>query len=208
MARVLRSQIEVIDPNTVKLRGYAAIFGNTFKYFDWREWKVRTLRIVQGAFTSVLERLGDEPLDTYWKHHTCCLQLGQTSVLRQDDVGLYYESPVFATREAIDTLTVIDGRGRTGGSFSFEFGEVAPVDGEDGVEELLSFSELYELGPCPVGANPLAYTQIVDLDSEEDEEPASVPEPINEEPEPAESDAELAAATWALVAHLRGSNYR
>lgn len=206
MAFAPQSQIEVIDPSTVKLRGYAAIFGNEFKYFDWREWKVRTFRIPQGAFSSVLERLAGQPLDVYWCHQTCYLQLGQTQVLKQDDVGLYYESEPFTTSKVIDTLGVIDGRDKTGASFSFEFGEIAPAADDDEVEELLSFSEIYELGPCPCGCNPRAYTEMVERDAEE--EPAATPEPINEEPEPAESDAELAASTWALVAHLRRSNLR
>jgi len=212
MALAPLSQIEVVDPNTVKLRGYAAIFGNEFTWFDDREWRLRKFVVEPGSFASVLERQGGEPLDVYWWHQTFKLQLGQTSVLEQDNVGLYFEAPIFATTEAIDIATVIAGRFRTGASFQFDFGEITEDD--DGVEHLHSFSEIYELGPAPKGANPKAYAELVELDDEsetqpEEPEPAEEPEPepITDESDEAE-EAALAATMWAAVARLRGVNCR
>lgn len=203
------SQIEVVDPATVKLRGYPAIFGNEFDYFDWRTWKDRRFVIEPGAFTSVLAKLGNQPVDVYWSHESWRLQLGETSVLRQDSKGLYFESIPFATTEGIDRLTVIAGRSKTGASLSFEFGEIE--EDENGLEHLLSFSAIYEVGPTPIGANPKAYTELVDLDDEsESVEPAAEesadPEPITEEPEAA-AEAGLTAAMWHAVARLRGSRF-
>lgn len=103
------------------------------------------------------------------------LQLGEASIVREDDTGLYFEGTPFATSEVIDQLTVMNGRASTGASMLFEFGEIEEDDA--GVEHILSFTQIYEVGPTPEGANPLAYAQLIDRedDQAEDDQTESLP---------------------------------
>jgi len=199
MALKPRAQIEVVDPSTVKLQGYAAITGNEFEYFDPFEWKKRRMMIDPGAFASVLARQAGQQMPVYWSHNVWSLQLGEASELHEDDRGLYFEGIPFATDETIDILTVMDGRARTGASMLFDFGEIAEDD--DGVEHMLSFSAIYEVGPCPEGANPEAYAELVERAADEgaaaEPEPAAAPA-IDSNPEVA-----LAAAIHRATARLR-----
>lgn len=199
MAFAQVGQIEVVDPSTVMMRGYAAITGNEFEYFDPWQWKRRRMTIDPGAFSSVLGRLGDTPLPIHWRHRTCNLQLGETTELGEDDTGLFFGcDKLFTHSEAVDIITTIDGRSHTGASILFEFGEVAEDD--DGLEHVLSFSNLFEVGPSPEGANPQAYTELVELPSSEQAE---------SEPEPAaasidiSTDAAMAATIYRAAAQLR-----
>lgn len=199
------SQVEVVDPSTVTIKGYAAVYGNEFKYFDPWTWNERRFIVEPGAFDSALERLGDRKLDVYWSHEMHRVQLGHANILRSDSVGLYFECHPYPTLEAVEKLTVMDGRLETGASVQFEFGEIAEDD--DGVEHLLSFNALYEVGPCPEGANPMAWAKLVERGSAEEEiEPEEAdeaePELASDDPSLAE-EAELAAATWAVLAKLR-----
>lgn len=199
MALAPIGQIEVVDPSTVMMRGHAAVTGNEFSYFDPWSWKERLMVIDPGAFASVLSRLGG-PLPIHWRHRTIDLQLGETTELREDSTGLYFESDrLFAHTEAIDILTVIDGRQRTGASILFEFGEIAEDD--SGVEHILSFSSLHEVGPSPEGANPAAYAELVELATpavERAPEPAAQAQAVD-----AVSGAAMASEIYRALAQIR-----
>jgi HK97 family phage prohead protease len=191
MVMVPIGQIERVDPSRVMMRGHAAVTGNEFTYFDPFKWTERRMVIDPGAFASVLDRLPG-PLPIHWRHRTGDLQLGETTELREDSRGLYFESSrLFAHTESVDILTVMHGRERTGASILFEFGEVAEDD--DGLEHILSFSKLHEIGPSPQGVNPLAYAELVELDSEAKPEPAVAPD----------SDAAMAAEAYRALAQIR-----
>jgi HK97 family phage prohead protease len=190
-----RSELQVVDPARTIVRGYAAVFGNEFKHYDFWEGRERTFVIGPGAFKSALERLSG-PLPIYWHHETSDLQIGETSRVVEDDFGLYYEGRLFATTPALDVLAVISGRSRTGASIGFEFGEIAEDD--DGVEHMLSFSQLFELGPCPIGANPLAYSELVEADAAGDDSEAAPVSAVTDA-----ADAALALSIYRAAARMR-----
>lgn len=183
--RVNHSELQVVDPESVLLRGYAGVFNNIFKQSTW--WETTRYMILPGAFAGALERLEGAPLPVFFNHHSCCLQIGETTKLAEDSTGLYFEAQPFTTREAVDTLDVIEGRAgsRIGASFAFDFGEV--VENDDGVKVIHSFSAIHELGPATWGANPLAYAEIVERTAAEEEQPEAEPMPA-EEPEAASSE--------------------
>ncbi len=191
MAMKPRGEIEVVDPNTVTVRGYAAITGVEFNYFDPREWRDRRMIVDPGAFATVLARL-DGPLPMHWTHDIFNLQLGETEHLFEDDTGLFFSGTPFATDAVIDQLTVMAGRAHTGASFIFEFGEVAEDD--SGLEHILSFSDLFEVGPTPIGANPDAFAELIERDAGAEEKP---------EPAAAASNAALAAEIYRARALIR-----
>ncbi len=186
-----RGLIEAVDPNTVLVQGYAATTGVEFTYFDMREWRERQMIIEPGAFASVLLQL-DGPLPMHWTHDIFNLQLGETAQLFEDNTGLFFSGVPFATDAVIDQLTVMAGRAHTGASFMFEFGEI--TDPVDGVERILSFSDIFEVGPTPIGANPEAFAELVERGADAEEKP---------EPAAAANDAALAAAIHRARAHIR-----
>jgi HK97 family phage prohead protease len=166
---IKRAELQVVDPESVKLRGYAAVFNNVFSQGFWIKHRYM---VMPGAFTEVLERI-KEPLPVFWSHQSERLQIGETTELREDDYGLYYEATPFATQDSLDVLAVINGRQdqRIQASFAFDFGEI--IEDEDtGIEEIHSFAKLHEVGPTTWGANPLAYTEIVPRDAAADTAPA------------------------------------
>lgn len=194
--RVARGDLQVIDPASVLLRGYAAVFGNVFKQENF--WSTHRYRVMPGAFKGVLERMNGEPLPGFFSHlYHDRPQIAETTVLREDSRGLYFEAQTFATAEALDVLTVIDGRAskRIGASFSFDFGEIIETD--DGIEEIFSFTEIHELGPTTWGANPLAYAEIVPREAA-----AEDTEPAEEAAAPVEAAAAAGDITSAAVAAL------
>jgi HK97 family phage prohead protease len=191
---IKQADLNIVDPESVKLRGYAAVFNNVFKQGLWIQ---HLYKVMPGAFTGVLSRLS-EPLPVFWAHQQERFQIGETTELRQDEHGLYYEAKPFANSDSLDALNTIHGRegGRIQASFSFDFGEVIETD--EGVEEIHSFSAIHEVGPATWGANPLAYTELVPLDAASDTVPA---EPAIQPAEP--EAAAMAAALWRATALLR-----
>lgn len=204
---VPRGEIEVVDPNQAALRGYAAITGNEFSYFDPYEWRERRMVVDQGAFKSVLERQGGAPLPVYWSHGVLELQLGETLELHEDDKGLFFSALPFATNAVIDQLTVMYGRSRTGASMLFEFGEVAEDD--SGLEHIKSFNDLVEVGPTPVGANPAAFAEVIERTELEAQEQDTDTPDDDGEPDPelasedTNQDAELTATIIRAAARFR-----
>jgi HK97 family phage prohead protease len=200
---IKRAELEVVDPASVKLRGYAAVFGNVFSQGFWIKHRYK---VMPGAFTGVLERL-DEPLPVFWSHQQERLQIGETTELKQDSKGLYFEANPFNTEDSLDVLAVMNSKEsqRVQASFAFDFGEV--IEDDEGIEEIHSFSRLYELGPTTWGANPLAFAELVPRDAEAlaiDDETEKPAEPAAIEPAD-EEQAALAADWWQAVAMLRSN---
>ena len=65
------------------------------------------------------------------------------------------------TQLGVQALGVVALRGQCACSISFDPGE--RVDGDDGVEHIMSVSKIMELGPCLEGACPGAYVEIFPL---------------------------------------------
>jgi HK97 family phage prohead protease len=185
--RVNRSDLQVVDPESVILRGYAGVFNNVFKQISW--WETSRYMILPGAFAGALERLEGAPLPVFFSHLSGGLQIAETTKLVEDSTGLYFEAPPFVTTDAVDTLNVIAARlgGRIGASFAFDFGEV--IENDDGVKVIHSFSAIHELGPATWGANPLAYAEIVEhTAAAEKEQPEEEPAPASPEELPADDE--------------------
>lgn len=167
-----RHQLPILNPAEFVISGYASVTEVLIPDFD--------LVIARGAFASVLERTPSVPI--YANHDfvdtwggTFKLQIGETTVLLEDDFGLFFEGRLFSTSVARDALGVMQGRGRMPASFSFDFGEVV-TDEETGVGRILSFSRLWELGPATWGANPAAFVEIGASDQEPETQSISRPD--------------------------------
>ena len=161
MAYTPRSQIEVVDPGTVKLRGYAAVTGVEFAYLDPYEERLRHMMFKPGAFSGVLRSLKGAPVEIHWRHETSRYQLGQTTKLVEDERGLYFEAVPFASTDAIDALATMDQRARTGASVGVAFGKIVR-DRASGLERIDTVAALAEISATPVGVIRQAYTEIVD----------------------------------------------
>jgi HK97 family phage prohead protease len=196
---IKQADLNIVDPESVKLRGYAAVFNNVFKQGLWIQ---HLYKVMPGAFTGVLSRLS-EPLPVFWAHQQERFQIGETTELRQDEHGLYYEAKPFVNSDSLDALNTINGREgqRIQASFAFEFGEIVETD--EGVEEIHSFSAIHEVGPATWGANPLAYTELVPLDAASDTEPVAEPAIQPADAEAVAAAAAANAAWWQLTAQLR-----
>lgn len=203
---IKRAELEVVDPASVKLRGYAGVFNNVFTYVDPFGF-THKMRILPGAFAGVLSRMS-EPMPLVWYHQSERVQFGETTELTEDRIGLRFEGVPFATTEAVDLITAMHGKEsrRFGASFAFDWGEVAEPD-DDGIEDIRTFSAVHELGPAPRGVNPLAFAELVPRDAEalaiddETEEPAE-PAAI----EPADEEQAALAAEWYRAAALLRSD--
>lgn len=202
-----RADLRIVDPESVKLRGYAAIFGNVFKQSSF--WGTTRYKVLPGAFDGALERLGDKPLEVFWNHNSQHIQIGETTERKVDARGFYFEATPFVTAESLDVLGAINGRAnkRIGASFSFDFGEV--IEDDDGVEVIHSFTAIHELGPTTWGANPLAYAELVPRDAADETKPAAEPTPATEgDIIPADAEAmAMAAALWRATANLRSPRH-
>jgi phage head maturation protease len=125
------------------------------------------------------------------------LQLGESTLLEEDDRGFYFEAAVAATRESADVLSVIQHRGRMDASISFDYGETEEDD--EGVTTIYSFSKLYEVSPVTWGANPAAYVELMPL-SEAGQERSAPPISAT-----AFQNALLAAALRRATANIQES---
>jgi HK97 family phage prohead protease len=143
--------LELLDPRKFGLRGYASVTGVLVP--GYREV------VERGAFDEIIQRVSEIPI-TY-NHDFVGLQLGWTTHLAEDDTGLYFEGRVAPTLDAAEVLTTIAEKGRMDSSFTFQYGETEADD--DGILHIQSFSELIELGPVIIGANPEAYVEVMPL---------------------------------------------
>jgi len=189
-------EIEVVDPSTVVLSGYATITGVQFTYFDPYEFRLRRMQFDRGAFTNWLDRNNGAPLPVHWSHGLDNFQIAETTDLVEDDRGLRFESTPIASSVGIDALTVIAGRRRTGASLVFDFGDT--VEDSDGVEHIVDVVDVIELGPTPRGVNPHAFAVLIDRAAEENQ-----PAPATEAQISTDTGAALAAEIYRAIAHIR-----
>jgi HK97 family phage prohead protease len=194
MAYAPRGQIQVVDPSTVRLQGYATITCVPFSYYDPFQAKSRKLVFVPGAFSRWLAARGGAPLPIHWSHRTESFQIGETTLIAEDDQGLRFEGNAIATNEAIDALTVMAGRRRTGASLYLDWSE--PRKDRSGLEHIEQVNDVFEIGPTPIGANPAAYTVMVERTAGAE----SIPEPAAAS---IATDAAMAATIYRAAARLR-----
>ncbi len=191
-----RGQIQVVDPSTVRRSGYATISGVPFNYLERQpsgSIKARRLVFEPGAFADWLRANSGQPLPIYWSHRDESHQIGETTTLIEDSQGLRYDGDAIATTEAIEALTAMAGRSRTGASLHVDFED--PTKDRAGLEHIELVRNVWEVGPCPVGANPAAYTIMT-------ERADAAQETQQPEPAAAATDAAIAATIYRAAARL------
>jgi HK97 family phage prohead protease len=146
------ADIELVDLKKYGVRGYASVTDVLVPGF--REV------VEPGAFGSVLSRIDRLPI-TYNHDLWDRLQIGYTTYLAEDDTGLYFEGLPVPTLHAAFTLSSIGAMGRMPASFMFRAGETWADD--DGINHIESFSDVIELGPVIIGANPRAYIELMPI---------------------------------------------
>jgi HK97 family phage prohead protease len=150
---IRHADVPVVDPTVYGMRGYATLYNVPVNYF-WKIW------LETGAFADVIARTGQR-IPVTWSHNFEVVSIGQTRVLKSDDVGVWFEAPMAPTRAASEALGAVALYGRHDASISFDPGE--RFDSEDGMEHIVSVSSLAELGPTTSGACPGAYTEVFPL---------------------------------------------
>jgi len=158
------SDLEIVDPSKFGLRGYASVTGEYIPAFN---------EVVDpGAFKGVLARTRSLPIKV--NHQMELLQIGETTLLQEDDHGFYFEGRAYNTLSAVDALGTVAARGQMDASFSFDYGERST--GRGGITHIKSFKRIHELGPVNEGANPAAYVEIFPLsEASQAIEPAPLP---------------------------------
>ena len=142
-------ELRVVDGESPKITGYAAKYGKWSEDLGGFREKIK-----KGAFDSVL----DNDVRAL-KNHDPNLILGRspkTLRLTSNSVGLAFEIDVPDTTTGRDTLEEIRRGDLTGCSFSFRTGEDDWKYLEDGSIErtLVSFKELFDVGPVTYPAYP------------------------------------------------------
>jgi HK97 family phage prohead protease len=141
---------------TMKVRGYASIFGNVDKAGEV---------IDRGAFSNWIKANPSTPVDLYWQHehdggwNKSALPIGVTTTIKQDRTGLYYEAEINDTAKGLEVQAMLKTHGRTGSSIGFR-----TVDRYQ-KKEVWHLADL-ELGEITIAAamlsaNPMAFTEII-----------------------------------------------
>lgn len=144
----------------LKVRGYAAIFGNK---------DLTGEVLVRGAFTDWIAANPDTDLPIYWNHdHVWSneMPIGVTTALKQDRKGLYFEGVIADTAKGLEVQELLKAGAIKPASFGFR---VNDREQKKGVWHLKSVDPR-EISPVNWGANPLAYIEVVP-DQESQEEP-------------------------------------
>jgi HK97 family phage prohead protease len=140
---------------TMKVRGYASVFGN----LD------RTNEVVdRGAFSNWIKANPDTQIDIYWQHEHVkgnlgAKPIGVATLIKQDRKGLYFEAEISDTQQGLDVQALLKTHGRTGASFGFK-----TID-RYSKKSTWHLADV-ELGEITIAAshlaiNPLAYTEII-----------------------------------------------
>jgi len=132
-----------------EIQGYASVFGNVDK-----DGEV----VDKGAFAHWLELYKSQDLPLLWIHQTQQIPIGITTILKEDDYGLYYEAKIHNTQQGQDLIKAIES-GAIDCS-SFKYGIVDSYE-DDGIPHLSDLA-LIEISAVTKGlsANPLATLQI------------------------------------------------
>lgn len=141
----------------LKVRGYAAVFGNVDSYNEI---------VDPGAFTVWINENPDTVTPIFWEHDHISwgdpkTPIGKTTLLREDDYGLYFEGELSDTPKADEIATLLADGAIKGASFAFQ---VTDQYEEDDVWHLSGLS-LKEISPVNWGANPKAYIEAIPQES-------------------------------------------
>ncbi len=136
----------------LKVCGYAAVFGNVDSWGDI---------IDKGAFTDWLKANPNTELPMFWEHDHVSwgdpkTPIGKTTMLIEDDFGLYYEGELSETPKADEIATLLSDGAITGASFAYW---VTDHYLEDEVRHLSGLEPL-EVSPVNWGANDKAYVEL------------------------------------------------
>lgn len=141
--------------------GHAAVFNRWTEIDSWFEGQFME-RIAPGAFrTTLKDRAGQiRVMYAHGRHPSIGdMPIGAPDVLREDKIGLYYESELFDNSYANDIIAPLRAD-QLGASFRFSVDDetiVAPkkasADNPKMLEErTINAVSLFEIGPCPWGA--------------------------------------------------------
>ncbi len=138
----------------LKVRGYAAVFGNVDSYNE---------TIDEGAFTDWIAENPDKQIPIFWEHDhifSCepATPIGRTDMLREDRHGLYYEGELSDTPKAQEIATLLEDGAIKGASFAFK--TLDDYRDDDGVRHLAKLT-ITEVSPVNWGANPKAYIEAI-----------------------------------------------
>ncbi len=138
----------------LKVRGYAAVFGNVDSYNEV---------IDAGAFTQWLADNPDTELPIFWEHdHAFAFEeparpIGKTTRIIEDSKGLYFEGELSTTPKAQEIATLLEDGAIKGASFAFR---VTDDYHEDEVRHLSGINPT-EISPVNWGANSKAYIEVI-----------------------------------------------
>ncbi len=140
----------------MKVRGYAAVFGNLDAHDEI---------IDEGAFSDWIAENPSKSVPVFWQHdHVGGLfsgsherPIGVTTLLRQNAKGLYFEAELADTEKAREIGTLLQAGAIKGASFAFG---VRDQYEQDEVWHLKSLN-LKEISAVNWGANPEAYIEII-----------------------------------------------
>lgn len=136
----------------LKVRGYAAVFGN----------KDHAGEVIdRGAFTDWIAANPDTSVPIFWQHkHKWDIEakpIGATTTLKQDRKGLYFEGEILDTAEGLEVQALLQGGAVK--NMSFGYNTTDRYQKKDTWH--LSKLEVMELSPANWGANPKAYIEVV-----------------------------------------------
>ena len=149
--------------SVTRVRGYASVFGNVDSYGEV---------VDAGAFSGWLADNPDTAVPIFWEHdHVFSAEnpatpIGKTTMLRQDETGLYYEGELADTPKAQEIAALLKQGAIQGASFAFR---VQDSYEKNEVTHLSALS-LREISPVNWGANDKAYIEAIpDQEKTEDE---------------------------------------
>lgn len=178
-------QIKAVADDTTDdgtFEAIVSVFGNVDTYGD---------RVMQGAFTDTLAEweAKDAPIPVLWSHMSQDpdYHIGYVEAAEERPEGLWVRARLDTDApKAAQVYRLLKGKRVT--QFSFAYDVIEEKAGPDGTNELLKLW-VHEVGPTPLGANPL--TELVGAKSS--------PEAPPEAPLPTAADVRLRcdiAALW------------
>jgi HK97 family phage prohead protease len=145
----------------LKVRGYASVFGNVDSYGEI---------VDKGAFTDFIKANPNVEIPIFWEHDHIwswgdpARPVGKTTLLREDDYGLYFEGELADTDKATEIATLIEQGAVRNASFAFK---VTDEYLEDEVRHLSGLG-LKEISPVNWGANDQAYIEPIPSESQQE----------------------------------------
>lgn len=136
----------------LKVRGYAAIFGN--KDNDGEV-------VVKGAFSNWLAANPETNVKLFWMHshqfNPLAKPIGKTDLIKQDRKGLYFEGTVLDTQEGLEVQELLKGGAIREASFGFKINDRFQKNETWHLTDL----DLHEITAANWGANSKAYIEAI-----------------------------------------------